>query len=72
MQRKEPTSCLIDALCYKVGWIGLLEFFLIRKRIVPLCIWHRATIEPYVNDVFFSLKNTTILYQGDSIDIWLM
>ena len=72
MQCIEPPSGLIYALCYKVSWISLLEFFLIRKRIIPLCIWHRAAIEPYIYDIRFSLELYSIRYQCHTVYIWFM
>ena len=48
VQREEPSTCLVHTFRDEVsrtGFVGIL------KRIVVLCVRHRAGVEPYVNQV---------------------
>ena len=57
VQRKEPATCLVDALVDVVSGIELsvVHQFAVLKRIVHLSVRHGADVEPHVDEVGLTL-----------------
>src|SRR4051794_39654658 len=48
-----------------------VDLVLVFKGVVPLGIWHRSAIEPYVNEVGYPFHRfATFTYQYNLIDKW--
>src|SRR6266571_1604436 len=70
-QRVEPSPRLVDGLGNEIGRERLLEQLLVLARIPALGEWHRARVEPGVEDLRDPAHHTAALLarQRDLVDV---
>ena len=61
VQRVEPAACLVNGLADEVCGELVFEHVLVLKRVVPLCVRHRARIKPGVEHFWQSLHRAVTL-----------
>ena len=56
MQGKEPTSSLVHTFCNEVCRVGtaVIDLVFVFERVMPLCVRHRTTVEPNIDQIAFS------------------
>ena len=75
MQGEEPSACLVDTFGNEVGRIyrSIVQGVLVFERIVNLCVWHSARIEPNVDEVQFALQHSaTLAHEPNLVDVGTM
>mmetsp|Transcript_28653 Transcript_28653/g.42209 ORF Transcript_28653/g.42209 Transcript_28653/m.42209 type:complete len:433 (-) Transcript_28653:506-1804(-) len=58
-ERIEPSTCLIQPFCNKVGGETLFEPFLVFKGIMLLCVGHRTRFKPTIKDFINTTQHDT-------------
>ena len=71
MQGVEPATGLVDGFGNIVGLAGvLLEEFFVFERVVPLCHWHGARVEPAVGHIGDAAHGAVDgILPGDFVDV---
>ena len=73
MQCEEPASCLVNAFGDEVGREVALEMLAVLERVMPLGKWHRARIEPNVDELGSALhRPATLTRERHSVGYWVV